>query len=149
MMFRFKPAVWDGAALYELPRPVTTVRIQDSWDFARFKVPLDAGDSVAGRSLNGVDIAIEGEIGTQAGALKAGEEAMFVEIAALRAALAADAPAASYELFLYHDPASATYRSFRNCTTVRFECDLSDARLFVYSAVIHASDPTMYTAAPS
>jgi len=147
-MFRFKPAVWDGAALYELPRPVTAVRIQDSWDFARFKVPLGTGDSVAGRSAEGVDIAIEGELGTQAGALKTGEESMFLAIEALRAALSADAPDEAFELFLYHDAASSTYRSFRNCTTVRFECDLSEARLFVYSALIHASDPTIYTSAP-
>jgi hypothetical protein len=147
-MFRFKPAVWDGAVLYELPRPVTAVRIQDSWDFARFKVPLGAGDALAGRSPNGVDIAIEGEFGMQAGALKAGEESMFVAIEALRAALSADAPDATYELFLYHDVATSTYRSFRNCTTVRFECDLSESKLFVYSALIHASDPTIYTVAP-
>jgi len=147
-MFRFKPAVWDGGVLYELPRPVIAVRIQDSWDFARFKVPLAAGDALAGRSANGVDIAIEGEIGTQAGALKAGEESMFAAIETLRTALATDDPDATYELFLYHDVATATYRSFRGCTTVRFECDLSESKLFVYSALIHASDPTIYAVAP-
>lgn len=148
-MFKFKPAVWKGGVLYELPRPVTVVRIQDSWDFARFKVPLAAGDSIAGRSANGVDIAIEGEIGTQAGALKVDEEAMFGAIAGLRSALSAGTPDAVYELFVYHDAASATYRSFRNCTTVRFDCDLSAPQLFVYSALIHASDPTIYTSAPA
>ena len=148
-MFRFKPAVWDGGVLYELPRPVTAVRVQDSWDFVRFKVPLATGDALAGRSANGVDIAIEGEIGTQAGALKAGEESMFAAIETLRTALAADDPEATYELFLYHDVSTSTYRSFRSCTTVRFECDLSESKLFVYSALIHASDPTIYSSAPS
>ena len=148
-MFNFKPAVWKDSVLYELPRPVTVVRIHDSWDFARFKVPLAVGDSVAGRSANGVDIAIEGEIGTQAGSLKGDEASMFAAIEALRSALSADAPDDEYELFVYHDAGSATYRSFRRCTTVRFECDLSAPQLFVYSAVIHASDPVIYTSAPS
>jgi len=148
-MFRFKPAVWKGGTLYELPRPVTVVRFQDSWDFARFKVPLAAGDAMAGRSANGVDIAIEGEIAAQAGALATSEETMFAAAAALRAALSVAAPDDVYQFFVYHDPASATYRSFRNCTTVRFECDLSAPQLFSYSAMIHASDPTIDTAAPS
>lgn len=148
-MLNFKPAVWKDSVLYELPRPVTVVRILDSWDFARFKVPLAAGDSVAGRSANGVDIAIEGEIGTQAGSLKADEASMFAAIEALRSVLSADAPDDEYELFVYHDAASATYRSFRRCTTVRFECDLSAPQLFAYSAVIHASDPVISTGAPS
>lgn len=147
-MFRFKPAVWKNSVLYEMPRPVTSVRIQDSWDFARFKVPLAAGDSVAGRSANGVDISIEGEIGARAGTLKLDEESMFAEVAALRAALAAATPESGYELFVYHDAASSTYRSFRSCTTIRFECDLSAPQLFSYSALIHASDPAIYTSAP-
>jgi hypothetical protein len=148
-MFRFKPAVWKDSTLYELPRPVTSVRIQDSWDFARFKVPLAAGDTVAGRSANGVDIALEGEIGSQGGIVTAGEQSMFAAIEALRSALAADQPDQMYELFVYHDAASATYRSFRGCTTVRFECDLSTSQLFTYSALIHASDPVIYTSPPS
>jgi hypothetical protein len=74
---------------------------------------------------------------------------MFAEVAALRSALAAESPESVYELFVYHDAASATYRSFRQCTTVRFECDLSAPQLFVYSAVIHASDPAIHTSAPS
>lgn len=147
-MFRFKPAVWKGGVLYELPRPVTVVRIQDSFDFARFKVPLAAGDSVAGRSRNGVDIAIEGEIGTQAGTLKSSEQSMFNTVDALRAALSAGAPDQTYQFFVYHDAPSGTYRSFRSCTTVRFECDLSAPQLFAYSALIHASDPAIYTSAP-
>lgn len=148
-MFRFKPAVWKGGALYELPRPVTVVRWQDSWDFERFKVPLAAGDAIAGRSANGVDIAIEGEIGTQAGALKADEATMFAAVQTLRAALAPATPDQVYQFFLYHDAGSSTYRSFKRCTTVRFECDLSAPRLFSYSAVIHAADPAIYTSAPS
>src|SRR4051794_34953299 len=119
-MFRFKPAVWKAGTLYELPRPVTVVRWQDSWDFARFKVPLAVGDALAGRSANGVDIAIEGEIGTQAGSLKADEATMFAAVQALRAGLSPATADQVYQFFLYHDAASTTYRSFKRCTTVRF-----------------------------
>jgi hypothetical protein len=148
-VFRFKPAIWKGGTLYELPRPVNVVRLQDSWDFARFKVPLAAGDELAGRSANGVDIALEGEIGTQAGVLRPDEAAMFTAVQALRTALSPANPDQVYQFFLYHDAASATYRSFKDCTTVRFDCDLSTKQLFTYSALIHASDPTVYTTAAS
>lgn len=148
-MFRFKPAVWKAGTLYELPRPVTVVRWQDSWDFARFKVPLAAGDAIAGRSANGVDIVLEGEIGTQGGALQGDEAGMFAAVQALRSALSAATPDQVYQFFLYHDAASATYRSFKRCTTVRFECDLSAPQLFSYSALIHSADPAIHTSAPS
>ena len=148
-MFTFKPAIWRNATLYELPRPVVSVRLLDSFDFEQFKVPLAAGDTIEGRSHNGVDVSIEGQIGTQAGALKADEAAMFAAIEALRGNLAAETPEETYELFLYHDAGSATYRSLRGCTTVRFEYDLSDPRLFTYVVVIHAEDPEIYAEAPS
>jgi hypothetical protein len=145
-MFTFKPGIWRSGSWYELPRPIASVRVLDSWDYAQFKVPLAAGDHVEGRSANGVDIAIEGETGTQAGDVCASEAAMFQEIEALRTALGGTG---AFELFLYHDSASGTYRSFRECTTVRFEYDLSEPQLYRYSVVIHAADPTIYSAAPS
>ena len=47
-MFRFKPAVFRGSTLYELPRPVTALRIQESWEFEQLKVLLVDGDFLAG-----------------------------------------------------------------------------------------------------
>ncbi len=148
-MFVFKPAVWKNSTLYELPRPVVSLRIQDSWDFEEFKVPLLDGDFLEGRSLAGVDISINGQSGTQAGQLQVGEEQMFAELESLRSVLDASTPEETYELFIYHDASSATYRSFRECSSVRFEYDLSSPHLFTYSALVHASDPTIYTAAPT
>lgn len=148
-MLTFKPAIWRNGTLYELPRPVRSVRVQDSWDFAQFKVPLAAGDSIEGRSLNGVDLSIEGECGTQAGTLLSDEAAMFAELEALREALGVTTPEDAYELFLYHDAVAGTYRSFRECSTVRFEYDLSQPWLFTYSVLIHAANPQVYDEAPS
>lgn len=148
-MFLFKPALWRDGLLYELPRPITSLRIQDSWDYARFKVPLRDGDAAAGPSRNGVDIAVEGQLGAQGGALKLDEAAMFLALETLRERLHVDDSADGYELFLYHDPASGVYRSFRRCHTTRFEYDLTDPRLFTYSLVVHAADAVIYSAAPS
>lgn len=148
-MFDFKPSLWRDGALFELPRPVTSVRVQDSWDFARFKVPLGDGDSTAGASRNGVDIAIEGRLGSHAGQLKLDEASMFAALELLRSRLHVAADSPGYELFLYHDPATSTYRSFRRCHTVRFEYDLSDPHLFTYAIVIHAADAAIYTAPPA
>ena len=145
MAFTFKPAVLKNAELYELPRPVVSVRIQDGWDYERFKVPLLDGDFAVGHSRQGIDIAIEGRIGTQAGGLRTSEAAMFAEIEKLRSMLNVGSSAEKYSFFLYHDAGSGTYRRFGSCSTVRFESDLSDAHLFAYSAVIHADDPVIYT----
>jgi hypothetical protein len=147
-MFTFKPAIWRNDTLYELPRPIVAVRVQDTWDFEQFKVLLRDGVDVAGRSQNGVDISIEGQIGTQAGALQADEAAMFAALESLRSALGVSSPEATYELFLYHDSGTSTYRSFRACTTVRFEYDLSDKALFTYAVVVHAADPVIHAEAP-
>ncbi|MFG0333627.1 MAG: hypothetical protein ACF8TS_09725 [Maioricimonas sp. JB049] len=147
-MFQFKPAIWRTGTLYELPRPIRSLRIQDEWDFQRFKVPLVAGDLTVGSSREGVDIIVSGQIGSQSGELRLTEADMFTELEALRSALNQAADDDPYEFFLYHDPGDATYRSFRDCTTVRFEYDLSNQALFTYSAVIHAGDPMIYAEAP-
>ena len=147
MAFTFKPAIYRDAVLYELPRPVVSVRVRDVWDFEQFKVPLADGDFVVGHSRDGVEIALEGQIGTQAGALKATEETMFAALEELRSKLSVGSPDETYLLFLYHDVASGTYRHFKKCTTVRFDYDLSDPHLFTYSVVIHAEDPVIYATA--
>jgi hypothetical protein len=57
-------------------------------------------------------------------------------------------PEERYRLFLYFDPETSTYRSFRECVTVRFEYDLSKPRLFTYSLVVHASRPSLEQTGP-
>ena len=148
MSFTFKPALYDGSTLHELPRPVTALRLRDRWDFERFKVPLAAGDTLVGHSLDGVDLAVDGQIVSQAGALMLSEHDMFSELETLRSALDVSAAGQKYEFFLYHDSESATYRKFKNCSTLRFEYDLSDKRMFKYAIEIHAEDPVIYTTAP-
>ena len=148
MAFTFKPAIYKDETLYELPRPVLSLRIQDAWDFEQFKVPLAAGDFTAGHSRGGVDISLEGQIGSQSGELRLTEEAMLDELESLRAALDVTAAGGKYVFFLYHDESSATYRHFKSCSTVRFDYDLSRKPLFTYSLLIHAEDPTLYHTAP-
>ena len=147
-MFHFQPALWRDGALYELPRPITSLRVQDAWDYARFKVPLQDGDWAAGHSSSGVDIALEGRVGSHSGALQLAEAEMFQTLEQLRTQLQPPSPGATYEFFLYHDPLTGTFRSLRRCHTVRFEFDLTDPHLFTYSAVIHAGDSRIYTAPP-
>ena len=148
MGFLFKPAIYQNSVLYELPRPVTQLRIQDSWDYLRFKVPLVDGDYQVGHSLQGVDISLKGQVGSQAGNLKLTEQEMFEAIEQLRSYLDISSDGEIYDLFLYHDSLSSTFRHLKKCSTVRFEYDLSDKNLFVYSAIIHAADPVIYTTAP-
>ena len=148
-MFVFKPAIYRDGQLFELPRPISSIRIHDSWDYAKFKVPLLDGDGTAGHSHNGVDIAIEGRLASQAGQLKLDEAAMFSVVEDLRSRLTRSADDPPFQLFLYHDPATSTYRAFRQCSTVRFEYDLSDPHLFNYAVVIHAADPVIYTGSPA
>ena len=145
MAFMFKPAIFRGGVLYELPRPVVSVRIQDAWDFEQFKVPLLDGEHTVGHSRQGVDVAIDGQLGSHEGALTIGEQEMFEAIEALRTALDVGAAEERYSLYLYHDAGTGTYRRLAECSTVRFEYDLSDVRLFTYAVVIHADDPVIYS----
>jgi hypothetical protein len=147
-MFSFRPSIVRPTSVFELPQPVTSVRVQDSFDFAKLKAPQVTGDLLVGHSSSGVDIAIEGQIGSHAGDLRLTEEQMFLTLETLRQAIHSTSPEDRYRLFLYFDPATATYRSFRDCATVRFEYDLSRKQLFTYTLVVHASRPTIETTAP-
>lgn len=148
MAFVFRPAVWRGGMLHELPRPVPVLRIQETWDAEKFKVPLVDGDRLVGLSRNGVDIVVQGQVGSQAGSLKLTEEAMATAIEALRTALHVSADDDFFWLFVFYDAATSTYRHFRQCSTVKFEWDLSDGHLFTYAATIHAQDPVLHTTGP-
>ncbi|MEX1230454.1 MAG: hypothetical protein WEB58_09445 [Planctomycetaceae bacterium] len=147
MTFIFQPAISFDGERYDLPRPVTKLLIDDAWDFQRFKIPLKAGDQLAGHSRNGVEITLAGQLGTQAGELTASEEEMFAALEELRAALHVADESQKYSFYLYYDELSETYRRFQSCTTVRFTYDLSDVHLFGYSLVIHAEDPVLHTTA--
>ncbi len=147
-MFVFNPAISREGSLYFLPRPVTAVRLQDSWDYMQLKVPLCDGDFLAGSSRGGVDLYLEGQIGSGNGTLRLSESEMFSEIEAFREQLGGEADP-PFEFFLYHDVATATYRSLRECRTTRFEYDLSHPALFTYSLVVHASDPALHASAPA
>lgn len=147
MAFTFRPAIYDSGGFYELPRPVTRLRVRDGWDYAEFKVPLLDGDFRVGGSRDGVDISVEGRVGTQGGVLLADEGAMFAAADELRGRL--DGPASGgFEFFIYYDAGSGTYRKFKSCTTTRLETDLSEASLFTFSLAVHAEDPVIYATGP-
>jgi hypothetical protein len=148
MTFVFSPAIYRDAELWTLPRPVTSLRILDAWDFERFKVPLAAGDAHVGHSKQGIDIAIDGQFGSQDGTTKLTEAEMFAVLETLRAKLDVPSDDEKFEFFLYYDSGSGTYRKFRGCSAVRLEYDLSSPHLFSYAAIVHADDPTIYSTAP-
>ncbi|RLS52603.1 MAG: hypothetical protein DWH91_16270 [Planctomycetota bacterium] len=147
-MFMFRPSIVRSGTVYELPRPITSLRVQDAFDFAKWKVPLVTGDLMVGHTASGVDIALEGQIASQAGQLRLTEEQMFLTLEQLRQTVQSTTPEDRYRLFLYYDPASATYRSFAECATVRFEYDLTHKSLFTYTLTVHASRPSIETTAP-
>ena len=148
MAFTFKPAIYRDSSLYEFPRPVDSLRVRDSWDFQTIKIPLADGNTVVGGSRQGVEIIVEGRFGSQAGTLTLTESGMFQEIEDFRNALDVPETSDTYSFFLYHDATAGVYRKFKSCLTIRFEFDLSDEKLYSYSAVIHAADPVVYTTAP-
>ena len=145
-MWVFQPSIWKMGSLWQLPRPVTAIRLADSWDFEKYKTPLADGDVVTGQSRNGVDIQLEGQVGHVAGSLRLDENAMLLAMLNLRSRLDVENPAGRFRLVLYHDATSGQSRYFEKCTTVRFESDLSDPRLFTYSVLVHASSPDLVTA---
>jgi hypothetical protein len=147
-MLIFKPTLVVNGTRFELPRPVLALRLQYSWDQARFKVPLLPGDQVVGRSMSGVDVSIEGQIGTQAGQLKASEADMFHTLEQLRN-LTATPGDVEMRLILYQNQMTLQEHLLRQVSITRFEYDLSDTHLFTYSTLIHASDPMIHVEIPS
>lgn len=143
-----RPAVYSGGSLYELPVPVTALRVRDAWDFERLKVPLADGDTLSGHSQQGAEIVLEGKIASQGGEQKETEQEMFAELEQLRSVLDVNADGPKYSLFLVHDADAEYYRKFKSCSTVKFEFDLSNRVLYAYSVVIHAEDPVIYATAP-
>lgn len=143
-MLQLVPQIVHPTATVELPRPILVLRLQDSWDYMKLKVPLKDGDAVVGHSRTGVDIAIEGQIGSQSGNLKINEADMFATLQSLRSVLHVSSEQTRYEFTLYQDAQTGFKRYFRDCTTVRFDYDLSTPHLYSYAITIHASDPTIY-----
>jgi len=139
----WRPALWRRGTLYEFPRPVPRVRIHESWDALRFKVPLHDGETWAGLSRNGLEIHLEGEI-TAADPLT-----LLLVLAELRAALHFTADDEKAWLFVYRDAEAEVYRHFRGCSTRRFAYDLCDTGAIRYSAVLQADDPTLYSTGPA
>ncbi|WP_437206443.1 hypothetical protein [Planctomicrobium sp. SH664] len=142
-MLEFQPAIVRDAHILELPRPILTCRLRDSWDFQKFKIPRVDGDLISGVSLDGVEITLEGQIGSHEGELKLTEEAMLESLVELRGALQGGADSL-YTLALYHAPEGEDVRHFRKCSTMRLEVDLSNQRIYSYAVVIHAADPVLY-----
>jgi len=145
-MLQFIPAILRGSQIVEFPRPILACRVHDSWDFLKLKVPRQDGDQLAGPSRGGVEIAIEGQVGSQTGELKLSEERMLEALETLRAALHSGEDA-GFSLALYQSGPGA-FRYFRKCLTSRFDFDLSSPRLYSYAVSIHAADPTLHQGLP-
>jgi hypothetical protein len=141
-MLTFAPQIIRQTTILEIPRPIVSLRLADAWDVQRFKVPLRDGDILAGHSRNGTDIRLEGQIGSHEGSLKLDEGAMFDTLETLRAALHVESSTDTYILSLYHDH-FGEHRYFEDCTTTRFDVDLSDKHLFSFQIHIHASQPAI------
>ena len=144
-MFEFQPAISRPASFIEFPRPVTSFRVLDSWDFQQMKVPLQPGDQVEGHSKNGVSISLEGQIGSHSGTLKLSEEEMLSTLDTIRTVLDVNQVSGKFVLVLFEDLQSDQFRYFQKCTTSRFEFDFSSKHIYSYAATIHASDPTLYS----
>ena len=140
-MLTFDPALILPGGTFALPRPVTSLKILDGWDAARFKVPARPGEVTRGRSPGGVTVSVRGQVGRHGGTVRAGEAAMFQTLENLRAALHALSPEESFGLALFRD--GPAVRGFAGCTAAKVECDLSEASLYGYALVIRADDPVL------
>ena len=148
---KWKPAIYKGGTLTELPRPVLSLEIQDSWDFRTSKVPLDDGETLDGHTFNGPVISVSFQMAKQAGVQKLTEVEMFDLYKSFRDTVNVDTDADKYEFFIYHDTTgSGTYRKFKKCAPIEYSCSFGDDvnALFVASLTVKAEDPVIYTTAP-
>ena len=145
-MIQLNPRIIRSQSVVELPRPIVVLRIQDSWDVVKLKVPLLDGDNVTGHSRTGVDITVEGQLGTHIGQKLVTEQDMLQALEALREALHVSDDEDRYQLSLFQNENLSTHRYFQKCSTLRFDYDFSNKHLYTYVATIHASDPNFYDA---
>ena len=147
MPFEFFPAVYVAQIWKPLPRPVTALRIQETWDSERLKIPGADGDLVLAQSRNGVDISLSGQLGLTQSTIPLSEAAMWDALVDLRDWLNTTGDR-KFHLCLFADWRAGVYRHFRNCSTLRFEYDLSSPTLYTYQAVIHAENPVLHEQLP-
>ncbi len=140
----FRPSVRKGGEFFGLPGPISKFQVQDAWDYERYKVLLEAGDGTVGISRNGVDITIQGEVGSVDGEPMLSEVEMLETLEALRSALDAT-DEELLDFFIYRDDEAEEYRYFRQCSVSRFRYELSRPELYEYSLILHADDPVMQT----
>lgn len=145
----WKPAIWDGSELLQLPRPVIQLAVRQTWDFLQLKVPLSAGEHVEGRSENGVQIDIAAAAANrQANTFQIDQKSMINRLEDLRQRLRPGTPETVFQFFIWHDSGAKEYRSFRGCSAVEISYDLSEEHLFRYSLSVFARDPKLYVTAP-
>lgn len=144
-MLKFQPGIARHGSVTEFPRPIQGFRIRDAWDFEKMKIPLLDGDQLVGHSRSGTEILLEGQIGQHTGSLKLSEPEMFSTLNLMRDALDVNESCPAFEFVLFADESTSEYRFFRDCTTVRFEFDLSEKCIYSFSAVIHAANPRIFT----
>ncbi|WP_437186945.1 hypothetical protein SH668x_000316 [Planctomicrobium sp. SH668] len=112
----------------------------------KLKVPRQDGDHLAGASRDGVNISLEGQIGSHAGELKVAESSMLECVDLLREALRST-DERGFFLGMFRDE-EGIYRYFQRCFTNSFDVDFSNPRIYSYSVVIHAGDPVLYEGIP-
>lgn len=152
MAFVWKPAIYRDSTLTWLPRPVEGFHLQNEWDKRDSKVPLKDGISTTGHSQNGRVITIRGNVGWNESGPLPDEGDALTELEAILTLVDISADSEKFELFIYHDAGSATYRKFKECSPQSFTYAIGekqDERVSApYDLVILAEDPVLYSTAP-
>jgi len=141
----FSPRVYNGSTLTEFPRPVLSFSITDSWDFRESKVPLADREDFDGQSRNGKRVSVSGQIAISGG-IKQLTEIEMIDTWNTFVGQLDTSNSDNYELFVYHDAVAATYRKYKNASTIDASIDLGDDShvTFTYSVSIKIEDPVLY-----
>ena len=146
----WKPAIYDGSSLIELPRPISSLVSNLSWDWRRSKVPLKDGITGDGPSQGGRDIEVQATVAINgdSGPLIT-EIAMYDRLIEIEDAMDVNGTD-RLEFFIYHNASSAVYRKFTPCLPVDFSWEVGDQTtgVFRYTLKLHAEDPESKTTAP-
>lgn len=146
----WKPAIYDGSNLVELPRPISSLVSNLSWDWRKSKVPLKDGLTGDGPSKNGRDIEVQATVAIDGSSSPLITEiAMYDRLVAIENAMEVNGTD-RLEFFIYHDTTSGVYRKFSSCLPVDFSWEIGDqtVSVFRYTLKIHAEDPDSKSTAP-
>jgi hypothetical protein len=148
MPLDYRPALYNGTTVFELPQPIYQCKIIDTVKAEQHTVPFKPGGRSYAPTFGSVKITITGGIGVHEGAQTVGDEEQLAVYEELREYLRALTDTGATEFFPFYS--SGSYRKFKNVFVESLDIDVGDQshQEWPWELQLRADDPVIYDSAP-